>query len=142
MKGSLFFKLCVLVLACCSLNAVFDNVAAGNIYDTEFSYSTTAANTGLYATDCREKQDDTSSYVLLSAVSNTTITKIMVQGAPRSSGLYTDRTAGNYKSISPGQSKYLPNYVYENGEFYCRLWFEWPARERVSIFGVWSPDSV
>lgn len=142
-NNALFFKMLLGILVCIGISFTTSCAnAAGNITDTLFEYYSTSASTGLGITNYREKLDATSAYARMESISNTQVTTIRVLGSSTPTGGYVERTAGSRKSLSPGQSVYLPNYVYENGERYLKLSFGWPAKERTTIRIWWSPDSI
>lgn len=111
--------------------AMSGGVLAGNIQDTGYSYNST--KTG-FATATRPKQDATSSYIKHSG-------KVAARVQVRSSGTNYSANGGSYY-VSVGTSKYLPNYVYENGKRNCYLYITPSSGQSSLMYGVWSPDSV
>lgn len=108
-------------------------LAAGNIQDSY--YSLYGENEYWYATPTRDKIDATSSYILHQKESG-----VYVQ--VRSKGInYTANGASYYVGV--GSSRYLPNYVKENGQSTCYLLLNPSVSGRkVDIVGKWSPDSI
>lgn len=111
--------------------AMSGSVFAGEVVDTGYSYRST--KTG-FATPTRPKLDDTSSYIKHSG-------EIAARVQVRSTGTNYSANGGSYY-VNVGTSRYLPNYVYENGKRTCYLYIT-PASGKSSLmYGVWSPDSV
>lgn len=111
--------------------AISGSVFAGNIQDTGYSYNSPKSG---FATQTRPKEDDTSSYIKHSG-------KKAAYVQVRSSGKNYSANGGSYY-VSVGSSKYLPNYVHENGKRNCYLYITPSPAQAVYMYGEWSPDSV
>lgn len=148
-KSNCFTKIFICLFACMSVFSVGSTVvsAVGNCTDSiktvEYNGDGGAIGTGL-----RKKLDNTSSYVRNDSSSKTAISA----GVGRSNterGYLADRyysssngafNIGKMKYVRVGESKYLPNYVYEDGYRYANVHFYPSKAGRVKIY--WSPDSV
>ena len=105
-------------------------VTAGNVKDKPYNeYSTNGAST-----KPEKKEDATSAYILHSGYADVNV-QVRNGGNNYSAG-------GATFFVKMGQSRYLPNYIYELGMRECYLWMRQSATSAGWLYGVWSPDSV
>lgn len=104
--------------------------AKGNIQDTKYyEYSTS----GVF-TETRHKWDDSSAYIRHEGACPINV-QVM------SGGINYSANGASYK-VDVGQSRYLPNYVYERNQSDCYLFMRQEGSSAYYLYGVWSPDSV
>lgn len=105
--------------------------AFASAQDTPYDYFTGPNG---FATQTRLKEDYTSSYINHQGVNPANV-------QVRSSGINYSANGGSYY-VGVGQSRYLPNYVKENGRNNCYLYLTPSPALSCTLFGQWSPDSV
>ena len=109
---------------------------AGNSSDTGYSFYFTADRT-IISTEKRAKQDKTSSYVKVNS------------GKNLSNGINMTMVGGNYQDVgssvktfyAPGSAK-IPQYTKEWNINDTRLQGRRIINTYMTVFGLWSPDSI
>lgn len=143
---NVFSKLLVTIVALTVVITVINvtqKVTQASYKDTVYTYqhdSDTIEITDLY-TGGRLKEDYSSAYVY-NKDSASDISYIRVMGSYGENAPYYNCTYKESKSCAIGQETYLPNTVREEGYTYAGLLFDPGNGYHISVYLLWSPDSV
>ncbi|MBS5866029.1 MAG: hypothetical protein KIC37_06720 [Coriobacteriaceae bacterium] len=112
--------------------------------DKGYTFELSAFNRG-QSTPGREKDDTSPTYVNIAYLNNSNYNgtaRMYVDGAKSKTGSWKNMTVGGYAPILKKGQWCIHNNVKESGYDYARLrgWFV--RGSKVTVSGVWSPDSM
>lgn len=106
---------------------------------SDSAYSFSMSGNGTNGTSGRSKDNDSSSYVKISSITNSC--RMYIDGAHGKYGSWNNCTVNGYANATRAGNWRIMNYVNEWGYSYARL-TAWANNGATSLYGVWSPDSV
>lgn len=116
-------------------------IFAGNHIDTKFDFYFTSPNK-VRTTEARPKLDATSSYVKINAGKNLNLGVSMKMVGGKWNGSHYEDVGSSTKTFyRPGSAK-IPQYTKEWGKSSTRLQGTRVNPGYMTVFGLWSPDSV
>lgn len=116
-------------------------IFAGNHIDTKFDFYFTSPNK-VRTTEARPKLDATSSYVKINAGKNLNLGVSMKMVGEKWNGSHYEDVGSSTKTFyRPGSAK-IPQYTKEWGKSSTRLQGTRVNPGYMTVFGLWSPDSV
>jgi len=116
-------------------------IFAGNNTDTKFDFYFTTPN-NVRTTEARSKHDTTSSYVKINSGKNLNLGVSMKMVGGKWNGSHYEDVGSSTKTFyRPGSAK-IPQYTKEWGKSSTRLQGTRVNPGYMTVFGLWSPDSV
>ncbi|MGP1618124.1 hypothetical protein [Peptostreptococcus stomatis] len=116
-------------------------IFAGNHIDTKFDFYFTSPNK-VRTTEARPKLDATSSYVKINAGKNLNLGVSMKMVGEKWNGSHYEDVGSSTKTFyRPGSAK-IPQNTYEWGKRGTRLQGIRVNPGYMTVFGLWSPDSI
>lgn len=116
-------------------------IFAGNHIDTKFDFYFTSPNK-VRTTEARPKLDATSSYVKINAGKNLNLGVSMKMVGEKWNGSHYEDIGSSTKTFyRPGSAK-IPQNTYEWGKRGTRLQGIRVNPGYMTVFGLWSPDSI
>jgi hypothetical protein len=116
-------------------------IFAGNHIDTKFDFYFTSPNK-VRTTEARPKLDATSSYVKINAGKNLNLGVSMKMVGGKWNGSHYEDVGSSTKTFyRPGSAK-IPQNTYEWGKRDTRLQGIRVNPGYMTVFGLWSPDSI
>ena len=116
-------------------------IFAGNHIDTKFDFYFTT-QTDVRTTEARPKLDATSSYVKINAGKNLNLGVSMKMVGGKWNGSHYEDVGSSTKTFyRPGSAK-IPQNTYEWGKRDTRLQGIRVNPGYMTVFGLWSPDSI
>ena len=116
-------------------------IFAGNHIDTKFDFYFTSPNK-VRTTEARPKLDATSSYVKINSGKNLNLgVSMKMVGGTWNGSHYEDVGSSTKTFYKPGSAK-IPQYTKEWGKSITRLQGTRVNPGYITVFGLWSPDSV
>ena len=116
-------------------------IFAGNHIDTKFDFYFTSSNK-VRTTEARPKLDATSSYVKINSGKNLNLGVSMKMVGGKWNGSHYEDVGSSTKTFyRPGSAK-IPQYTKEWGKSSTRLQGTRVNPGYMTVFGLWSPDSV
>ena len=116
-------------------------IFAGNHIDTKFDFYFTSPNK-VRTTEARPKLDATSSYVKINAGKNLNLGVSMKLVGEKWNGSHYEDVGSSTKTFyRPGSAK-IPQNTYEWGKRGTRLQGIRVNPGYMTVFGLWSPDSI
>lgn len=116
-------------------------IFAGNNTDTKFDFYFTTPN-NVRTTEARPKHDTTSSYVKINSGKNLNLGVSMKMVGEKWNGSHYEDVGSSTKTFyRPGSAK-IPQNTYEWGKRGTRLQGIRVNPGYMTVFGLWSPDSI
>lgn len=116
-------------------------IFAGNNTDTKFDFYFTTPN-NVRTTEARPKHDTTSSYVKINSGKNLNLGVSMKMVGEKWNGSHYEDVGSSTKTFyRPGSAK-IPQNTYEWGKRDTRLQGIRVNPGYMTVFGLWSPDSI